>query len=245
MKKILIGFLSLVLILGVTVTPVYATGNHGFNICDVLPWLPICNEEEPEDICPNIEGVQESMPEGYSLQDGQCVEDQSEEPVDYCDTLEGVQAEDADCPQPNPCEPELFSINTVQEIDPCPTPTEEPTPTEQPSQPGNPPTFAGSSTEAPGVCGDTRPSRVANINVVTTNEKGELEVQWALPIGADKVHIEYGLKQSAEHALLSTPNDGNEVIRRLKSGEHYWFRVAGVNGCAVGDYSDWFDPLVP
>lgn len=224
MRKLLGIFTVVALIIGVFfVTPktAFATGGHDFNICDILPWLPICNEEEepPVDYCETVEGVQN---EQYDCP-------APEEPVDYCDTLEGVQAEDADCPEVTP------------------TPTEEPevtpTPTEEPK--GTPPTFVGSSTEAPGVCGDARPTRVANINVVSHGVKGELEVQWALPTGGDRVHIEYGLGQNAEHALLNTPNDGNEIIGGLNSGSHYWFRVAGVNGCAVGDYSGWFDPIAP
>lgn len=134
----------------------------------------------------------------------------------------------------NPC------ITPTPTVEVTPTPTEVPTPTEEPKQErvntGNP--------QAP-VCSDAKPGNVANIYVKTTGNPGELEVQWALPTGADKVHIEYGLQRHAEHALLNTPNDGNEVIRGLTSGQHYWFSVAGVNGCAVGDFSDWYDPLVP
>lgn len=145
----------------------------------------------------------------------------TEEPKDYCDTLEGTQAEDEDCPE---------------EEEPTPTPTKEP---EHVS------TLPGSTTETPASCPINDISRVANIFVKTTGNKGELEVQWALPANADEAHIEYGLEKNATHALLNTPNDGNEVIKGLKSGEHYWFRVAGVRDCGVGAFSDWFDPIVP
>ncbi len=145
-----------------------------------------------------------------------------------------------------------------KEVEPTPTvtptPTEEvtPTPTEEVEvkvtptleQPKTEYVASNKAGEAPRPCVDTRPSRVANINVVQTGNKGELEVQWALP-NSDKVHIEYGLEKYAQHALLNTPNDGNEVIRDLTSNEHYWFRVAGVTGCSVGEPSEWFDPLVP
>lgn len=156
-----------------------------------------CEYEEPIDVCSNLEGDQDEVPDGY-LNDG-----------DYC---------------------------YIPEV-----PKEEPTP----GLPGNSPTFAGSSTNAPGVCPISNIGDVANIYVKQTGNKEELEVQWSLPENADQVHIEYGLQQSAEHALLNTPNDGNEVIRNLKSGEHYWFRVAGVRECGVGNYSNWFDPIVP
>lgn len=135
------------------------------------------------------------------------------------------------------------------EVDITPTPTEEPTPTpveeEKHETGGTPPVFAGSSTDAPGVCKDDSIGRSANIFVKTTGNTGELEVQWALVPGADRAHIVYGLGQSPEHALLDTENDGSEVIRNLKSGQHYWFAVMGVKGCATGPLSSWYDPIVP
>lgn len=153
-------------------------------------------------------------------------------------------------------------LGACVEVEITPTPTEEPTPTptEEPTvtpTPTDTPRVTPTPTEEPKVesrsesgsasapsCGDSKPEKVANINVVTTGNKGELEVQWSLP-NSNSVHIEYGLEQFAQHALLNTPNDGHEVIGGLASGKHYWFRVAGVNGCAVGDYSGWFDPIVP
>ena len=178
--------------------------------------------------------------EGQAIYNNNC---NIPEPKDYCDTLPGVQKEDEDCPPIiiDPCDVELK--RSIVEVDPCEEPEVTPTP-EQPKEPSNPPVFAGSSTGTP-QCGDSKPSNVANINVTVTGNKGELEVQWALPTGGDRVHIEYGLEQNAQHALLNTPNDGNEVIRDLVSGKHYWFRVMAVNGCAVGDPSIWFDPIVP
>lgn len=150
-------------------------------------------------------------------------------------------------PEPEVCEDES-ALNYGKEEE-CEYPEEEPTPTPEEPKPeepqGNPPTFAGSSTGAPGVCPINDIGTVANIFVKTTGEKGELEVQWSLPERADQVHIEYGLEQKATHALLNTPNDGSEVIRDLESGKHYWFRVAGVRGCGVGQASGWFDPIVP
>ena len=132
-------------------------------------------------------------------------------------------------------------------VTPTVTPEATPsaTPTEEPKQEGGtPPTFAKSTTEAPS-CPVHDIGGVANINVVTTGNSGELEVQWALPENANKVHIEYGLEQYAQHALLNTENDGHEVIKNLVSGKHYWFRVAGVRDCGVGSWSNWFDPIVP
>lgn len=147
-------------------------------------------------------------------------------------------------PEPEVCEDET-AINYGKEEE-CEY--EEPEEPETPIETGNggtPPTFQGSTTEAPGTCSDKVPGSVANINVLTgTPNDGKVEVQWSLPEGASQVHIRYG-KYSDEgypHALLNTPNDGNEVIGELTNGTNYKFQVAGVNGCAVGNYSKMFDP---
>lgn len=148
------------------------------------------------------------------------------------------------------CEEVEATPTPTPTIDPTPTPEVTQTPTEEPTPtptetPKNNPTVSSGGSSAPGVCSISDIGNVANIYVVTTGEKGELEVQWSLPSNANQVHIEYGLEQYAQHSLLNTANDGNEVIRGLKSGEHYWFRVAGVRDCGVGAYSSWFDPIVP
>ena len=157
-------------------------------------------------------------------------------------------------PEPEVCEDENATNYGEEEEceyeeEPTPTlspePTREPTPTEEPKLPSTPPTFQGSTTEAPVTCPINTVGNTANINVLSTGQKGELEVQWSLPSGADKVHIRYGLEQVAQYALLNTPNDGNEVIGGLTSGSHYWFSVAGVRDDCVGAYSSWFDPIVP
>jgi hypothetical protein len=98
---------------------------------------------------------------------------------------------------------------------------------------------------APGVCSINDIGDVANINVLTgTPNDGMVEVQWSLPQNADKVHIMYGeYGKPYEHALLNTDNDGHEVIGGLKNGVNYNFKVAGVRGCGVGNYSKEFDPM--
>jgi hypothetical protein len=146
-----------------------------------------------------------------------------------------------------------FSKNHNQNNDceePTPTPTETPevTPTpEQPQTGGWSPEPEGnkSTTNAPGVCSINDIGDVANINVLTgTPNDGMVEVQWSLPQNADKVHIMYGeYGKPYEHALLNTDNDGHEVIGGLKNGVNYNFKVAGVRGCGVGNYSKEFDPM--
>ena len=62
---------------------------HGDFIVDAENPCPPQNEQE--DVCPNIEGDQASLPDGYHFDDaGNCVE--NEEPVDVCDNLDGNQA---------------------------------------------------------------------------------------------------------------------------------------------------------
>lgn len=164
-------------------------------------------------------------------------------------------------PEVPACVSECDEVTPTPTQEPEVTPTEEPevTPTVEPTkEPEQPVIIPTSQPEPcrencnPQVQGSTTGSEctikdigdVANINVKGTGKKGELEVQWSLPANADKVHIEFGLGKKAEHALLNTPNDGNEIIRDLKSGQHYWFRVMGVRECGVGKPSNWFDPIV-
>jgi len=66
-------------------------------------------EPEPEDVCPNIEGVQETVPESKELDDeGNCVE---LEPEDVCPNIDGVQEtipggmfqnDEGNCVEPEP-----------------------------------------------------------------------------------------------------------------------------------------------
>lgn len=108
---------------------------------------------------------------------------------------------------------------------------------------GTPPTFAGSSTE-PKFCGDSLPGSIANTNVVKgVANDGKAEVQWSIPTNAGNAHIIYSLTWAGStywYGLLNTPNDGNEIINDLDTKGTYTFYVAGVNGCAVGPFSNGF-----
>src|SRR5574343_1399940 len=176
------------------------------------------------DLCANIDEIQSSVPEGYHVvNDNQCVPDEKEPPVDVCPEEEGDQPT-------GPCLP----------VDETPSPTPE-----QPQSGGWSPEPEGnkSTTDAPGVCSINDIGDVTNINVLTgTPNDGTVEVQWSLPQNADQVHILYGeYGKPYEHALLNTPNDGHEEIHGLKNGVNYNFKVAGVRGCGVGNYSKEFD----
>lgn len=121
-----------------------------------------------------------------------------------------------------------------------------PEPTKAPEQlQGNPPVFAGSSTETPSVCSVSDIGKVSHINVLQgTPNDHKVTVQWPLVLGADSVHIWYReySESTWTHALLNTPNDGNEEIGELKNGINYAFAVSGVKGCGVGALSPEFDP---
>jgi len=125
--------------------------------------------------------------------------------------------------------------------DTCEEPELTPTPTETPKdEPRHEPGPAG----AP-MCQDPVPGNVPNMFVLggVPNDNC-VTVRWWPPEGADKVHIRYSeVDGEWRYGLNDTPNDGEEEICGLKNGVHYFFQVAGVNGCAVGPWSSSFDPL--
>ena len=75
------------------------------------------------DVCDNLEGVQESVPEGYTLEEGVCTQI-PEEPTDVCENLEGIQES----------VPEGYELNEGQCTEIEEPPTEEP-PTQEPQEP--------------------------------------------------------------------------------------------------------------
>ncbi len=93
-------------------------------------------------------------------------------------------------------------------------------------------------------CPNIKPGKVGGVFVDQgIANDGKVEVRWWPAPGATKAHIaysEYG--QPWHYALLNTANDGHEEIGFLKNNTRYYFQVAGVEGCAVGDYSAPFDP---
>jgi hypothetical protein len=55
---------------------------------------PTCEETrtcQPVDVCPNLEGPQSEVPEGYTLVEGECVQ-LPPPPVDVCPNIEGAQS---------------------------------------------------------------------------------------------------------------------------------------------------------
>ena len=126
---------------------------------------------------------------------------------------------------------------------PRPTLILTPTPTPTPEKGGEvklgPPGYTNNPDGSPS-CGDTAPEGVSEIWVESEIVNDNcVDVHWSPPTGADKAHIWYSeVDGEWRYALLETPNDGIEEIRCLKNGVRYYFQVAGVNGCAVGSWSN-------
>ena len=120
-------------------------------------------------------------------------------------------------------------------------PTVTPEPTVAPDTGGPLPTFAGSSTEAPGVCVDDSIGVTANAVALQGTPDDTVTINYALVPNASNVHIVYREEDRGwEHALLNAPNNGNVDIHNLKEGVKYFFSIIGVNGCATGPWSPEF-----
>lgn len=137
-----------------------------------------------------------------------------EEPIDVCSNLEGNQA--------------VVPDGYLTDGDYCyvpEVPKEEPTP----GLPGNPPTFAGSSTDAPGVCSASIPNAPAN--PLVWRKGGSAIVQW-LPDGtANQARIYWRINGQATWMYsLTTYNSGYVVINDLGAND-VTFGVAQFNGC--------------
>ncbi len=82
--------------------------------------VPAC---APTDLCSNIDGVQASVPAGYTESNGVC----TEIPVDVCPNVDGVQTSTNECPEPTPNDvcPNVDGVQTstnecpTNEIDVC------------------------------------------------------------------------------------------------------------------------------
>lgn len=106
------------------------------------------------------------------------------------------------------------------------TPTESP---EEPGLPGNPPTFAGSTTNAPGVCTATIPNNPAN--PLVWRKGGSAIVQWIPDNTANKAHIYWRINgQMTWMYALITDNSGYVVINDLGTND-VTFGVAQANDC--------------
>lgn len=134
--------------------------------------------------------------------------------------------------EPTPTPTEEVTPTPIEEVTPTPEVTPEVTPT--PGQGGgNPPTFAGSSTEAP-QCPDKAPTKTgANFHIY---RKGEDVIAKWFPTEGNKAHIYYvNLNDAADsHALRDVENDGYEDNLHLLGSKDWRFGLQQANGCAGG-----------
>lgn len=161
----------------------YSFPNHG-------SWTSAYNNHIDENPTAHTvtEGYWEYTPETREIEQEQaCVIEPNpqvcEAPKDYCDTLEGVQNEEEDCPR------------------------EEPTP--EPGG-GNPPTFAGSSTEAPVCPNGTTTNVVANPHVLRNGS--EATVNFFITEG-DSANIYY--------SVVGQPHWGNAVSNVKPNSDNF------------------------
>lgn len=122
----------------------------------------------------------------------------------------------------------------VCEEDCQPQPTETPGITPEPKKtgnPGNPPTFAGSSTNAP-QCSKENVSRLpANLHVYRNGDQAV--VKW-IPTEGNKVHVFYKQNSSPDWQYsLVTDNTGYVVIHGLGTMD-ITFAIQQVNDCGGG-----------
>ncbi len=130
-------------------------------------------------------------------------------------------------PSPTP-EPECES-----ECEPEVTPTPSPTPEPCRENCGTPPTFQGSTTNAP-QCPDVAPTKIgANFHIY--RKGGDAIAKWFATEGS-KVHIYYvNINDLSDvHALRDVTNDGYEDNLHLLGNKDWRFGLQQVNGCAAG-----------
>ncbi len=126
-----------------------------------------------------------------------------------------------------------------------------PAPTSQPESNNNSSGGGGgggstSSPSAPG-CNDRVP--IGHADLFQINRTGKTAKLYFTPVNdnTEHYHVIFGLKEGDERyaglseSISREKNLGVQsvTINELNPGKEYWFKVAGVNGCAVGDWSNW------
>lgn len=138
-------------------------------------------------------------------------------------------------------------IPTIIEEEPVPTQSVTPTPTIQISSPVNEQLvfYDGTARDSAPSCDAEKPGDIAWATYIPTDEKGAQEIRWTLPTNADKVNIRYSeVDGDWRYGAIGLPNTGNYIVRGLKSGQSYYYQIAGLNGCRGGNWSQSFDPIV-
>lgn len=147
-----------------------------------------------------------------------------------------------ECPV-DPCNPQVNDLRIVKldeniECDPTPTPT--------PGQPGNPPTFAGSSTNAP-VCGDGQTTKVVANGHVIRGVNGDFSkaIVNAFITEGDSVNVYWRIvgdgtwkhSSASEYPNGIKPNGDKFIsyqVNELDPNGDYDFGIEQKNGCGGG-----------
>lgn len=150
---------------------------------------------------------------------------------DQCDNLEGVQE----------VVPDGYSQEKTEQGWVC-----EPSRTPTPEQPGNPPTFAGSSTEAPSCPNGNTTKVVANGHVIRgVNGDFSKAIVNAFLTEGDRVHVywrivgqvDWAHSSAAEYKDGIKPNADNFIsypVNELDPNGDYDFGILQANGCGGG-----------
>jgi len=224
---------------------------------------PTPSETPVIDVCVNLDGTQEVVPEGYVFENETetCVlVEQEPEPT----PTESPSPTPTDSPEPSPSDT------------PEPTPTETPTDTVSTSGGGSGGPIGGNgpigpiviynpttglpytnmpSTPmviipgggAPDVLLCELPKKIETFEVLTgIVGDGKILVLWREDgpiIPNETVEIHYGVDENTLDQLAISTNDGGEEITNLTNGTHYWFAVQIINSCGRGPLSGLIDPL--
>lgn len=132
--------------------------------------------------------------------------------------------------EPKECIPYNQAWVLAEDEEYCEEPEEEiPVPVPTPGLPGNAPTFAGSSTNAPGVCEASIPNTPAN--PLVWRKGGSAIIQWIPDNTANQARIYWRINGQATWMYsLTTYNSGYVTINDLGSND-VTFGVAQFNGC--------------
>lgn len=185
------------------------------------------------------------VPEGYYEEGGFCYEIPDEPEI--CDDDSATNyGEEGACtyPEEDPCNPQDNQLSVVR-LD-LPIDCEEPEVPDEPTTPGNPPTFAGSSTEAP-VCTNGNTTKVvANGHVIRgvngdfskaivnafITEGDSVNIYWRI-VGDDAWHH----SSANEYPDGIKPNGDKFIsyqVNELDPNGDYDFGIEQKNGCGGG-----------
>lgn len=124
-------------------------------------------------------------------------------------------------------------------------PVPPPSPSPQPGQAH--PAFSAPSPAQPPGCGDWIPAGVPDLFQINRTQNATTLYFTPTNDNVQHYHVIYGFEQGDErfgslsNTISQSSNQGvqNITISSLDPSTEYWFKVAPVNGCAVGSWSSW------